>query len=340
MHIDSKDITVVFQGEDLLELQQNIDKTLLALPRAKVIISLLEGKKTIRAYPYPCFHSLDPGVLPGYKYHPKNLVNNVNRQIVTTLHGLQQVKTPYAIKLRSDGFITDDSFLSRYSEYGINKLGTHRIIASSFFTIDPHVFEQMPYHVSDWFHFGPIEMLIALWSTPMMSYEDATYYDRIPHAKMSTYFDRQFRARFSSEQHVILHYAKAKNLDVPNFHNDASAQVISGHKKFLAESFLILSPSEIGLVVPKYQWVETSGFQFLNCIVFQDWMQLAYPEQLNIDQSTQKRLKMKRFFAVFIRKIDALLPMIKRHGLLFLLGYSILFVKYVYITIIHRQGIK
>jgi hypothetical protein len=45
-------------------------------------------------------------------------------------------------------------------------------------------------------------------------------------------------------------------------------------RRFLAEHFLILDPWQVGLRFPKYAWAYRSSFQWLNCLLFQDWYRL------------------------------------------------------------------
>ena len=153
-----------------------------------------------------------------------------------------------------------------------------RIVASSLFTIDPTMFEQMSYHISDWFQFGKTPVVQEYWSATFMNEADASNYERHPYAEHSTYMDRRFRSRLAVEQYVASQYAARLDYKVPQYHNDLCDEVIAGHRRFLAEHFLILDPWQIGLRFPKYAWAYRSSFQRLNCLLFLDWYRL-YLEQ-------------------------------------------------------------
>jgi hypothetical protein len=334
MYIESKDITIIFQGEENPDLRQNIEKTLSILPDAKIIISLIDHKNEKYFYPYRCIYTKDPGTLIGYKFFPKDLVNNINRQIASSFAGLSQVTTPYALKIRTDSYMENSSFLDYYNRYGTNNNTCSRIIAPSFFTVDPRVFEQMTYHLSDWFHFGKTETLIQIWSASLMNSDDASYYEMHEYQPSSTYFDKQFRARYSPEQHVMIQYANSLGYLIPKFHNDITKDILAEHDRFIQERFLILNMDQIGLKVPKYEWVSSSGFQFLNCLFFEDWCAVSETKSAYDVVLYRKKLRMKKLFSYIIRTLTPFLPFIKRIGLLRSLGYWIRLVKFLY----YRKG--
>jgi hypothetical protein len=276
--ISTSDITIVFQGsitpftigtgESFLHFA-NVTRS--TLPNAKIILSTWEGVEVPRSAPIDqIVRSKDPGSLPGVKFDDKP--SNLNRQLVSTLAGLREVKTQYAIKMRTDCSLEHAGFLEHYKTFG--KTAPHeadRIVTSAFFTLDPTVFEHMPFHVSDWFHFSTTEQLLKYWSAPHMSLEDARYYETRKFAKHSSYLDKKFRARLAVEQYLGVAYAEQLGYSVPQFHNDTPPHIIEAHNDFIARHLLILDPWQAGLCFPKYFWAYESNMQWMNCIMFLDW---------------------------------------------------------------------
>jgi hypothetical protein len=145
------------------------------------------------------------------------------------------------------------------------------VLFGKLFTVDPLVFEQLPFHMSDWFQFGPIEALRDYWSAEPMTLAEATHYEKAPHASHSTFLDRQFRCRLAVEQHLCAHYAARRGYPVPRFHNDASPAVLESFAAFLRERAIVVDPAQSGFRLPKHDWAVRSRFQSLNCIGHADW---------------------------------------------------------------------
>ncbi|WP_241303203.1 WavE lipopolysaccharide synthesis family protein [Burkholderia stabilis] len=285
--ISTSDITIVLQGNVTPFTSSNGDSflnfanvTRATLPNASIILSTWEGVEVPHNAPVDkIIRSKDPGSLPGVKFDDKP--SNLNRQLVSTLAGLEQVKTRYAIKLRTDCSLEHAGFLEQYDTFRkIDSHGEDRIATSAFFTLDPTIFEHMPFHVSDWFHFSTTEQLLKYWSAPLMTKEDASHYERHKFAKHSSYLDRKFRSRLAVEQYLGTTFAKKLGYSVPQFHNDTPQHILAAHEDFIARHLLVLDPWQAGLCFPKYFWAYKSNMQWMNCIMFLDWYRM-YVEKFN-----------------------------------------------------------
>ena len=275
------DITLVFQGSfkpyvtrEREDFVRNIRLTRKILPGARVILSTWEGSDVPRGVGVDqVVMSEDPGSLPPLKLDD-NKVNNGNRQLLTTQAGLAAVTTPYAVKLRTDCRLEHAGFLDFYAEQLKRDEGRERLLACSFFTLDPTVFERLPFHLSDWFQFGTTAQLQAYWSAPAITQAEACHYAVHPHDAGSSWFERRFRARFAVEQHLCRHYAAGLGYACPAFLNDASAAVLAEFERFLASEVILLDPWQIGLVFEKYNWAGSSLFQSMNNLMHLDWLAL------------------------------------------------------------------
>jgi hypothetical protein len=279
------DITLVFQGvfkpwvtREHEDFAHHIAWTRKMLPGARVILSTWEGVEVPRGLRLDAVvESPDPGGLAPLKLDDRK-ANNVNRQILSTRAGLDAVTTPYVAKLRTDCFLEHAGFLDYYLEQRALDGGRERLLACSFFTLDPALFERLPYHVSDWFHFGPTQVVRDYWSAAPVSAEDAQYHETHPHAPGSSVFERKFRARYAVEQHVCTAFAAGLGYACPRFLNDLSDAVLADYRRFLGHELMLLDPWQIGLRFDKYGWVGSSPFQRLNNLMYLDWLTLANPQ--------------------------------------------------------------
>lgn len=293
MPIHPSQISVVIQGAVGPITRHTILSIRQFLPGAEIILSTWEQSDLGELQADRVVLSRDPGGLPGIK---KRLPepNNVNRQIVSTAAGLARATRPYAVKIRADAYLIHAGFL--------NFDVAERIAVCSFFTLDPTMFEHVPYHISDWFQFGPTALLQQYWDVPPMSVEDATWYDTHPHRAGSSYLDRTFRCRLPVEQYLATHYAARFGYALPTFHNDTRDEVLRDHWHFVKERVIILDPDQIGLQFDKYERLMSSGFQHLNCLTHRDWQALHRP---GIDAGRRCHKGVARWMA---RQVDWLGP--------------------------------
>lgn len=324
MPIAASDITIVFQGpvvggpEGTARL---IRLTRRALLHSPIILSTWIGTDLADIDVDTVLLSEDPGTLPGIKRRDgPGEPNNINRQIVSTQAGVQKATTRYTLKLRTDCALERTAFLTLFDRLRRHD-GVPRIVASSLFTIDPWMFEQLPYHVSDWVQFGETPALQTYWSLPYMAHQDATYYERHPHARHSTFLDRRFRTRWAVEQYLAMHYARHLGFPMPAYHNDIAPAVLAGHRHFLARHVLILDPWDMGLRFPKYAWAYRSSFQRLNCVLFLDWYRLFLEEGgrtlqgMPSAEELHARLAQKRVARLLGRYLDKAGPLLLRPGI-------------------------
>ena len=276
------DITLVFQGAFKPYTTragdafiQNIRTTRRMLPGATIILSTWDGTELPAGLAVDhVVLSQDPGGLAPLKLDDDK-GNNVNRQLLSTQAGLAAVTTPYAAKIRTDCWLSHAGFLEFHAEQTARDKGRERLLACSFFTLDPTVFERIPFHLSDWFHFGKTELLQAYWSAPSFSAPASRFYESTRHAPGSTFFERKFRAKFAAEQHVCRHFAAQLGYATPQFLNDDSPEVMRDYRRFLANDVMILDPWQIGIEFKKYHWVASSLFQRMNNLMHLDWMHIA-----------------------------------------------------------------
>lgn len=295
------DVSFVIQGPIELDtaviLRRNIETIRRVAAGSRIIISTWVGTNVPTCIDVDeVVRSDDIGPLPDIKGELTRS-NNVNRQILGSRRGLDRVTTRYAVKMRSDCELSDCHFLDFKCRVGADR----SVVVCSLFTLDPTMFERVPFHVSDWFQFARTDVLRAYWDCRYMTLEEATYYSNNPHATHSSYMDRKFRSLLAVEQFIATQFAAGLGYKVPRFHNDITKDVMQDHSKFMRDRIIVLEPKQIGLLFKKYEWAFKSGFQRLNCLSHLDWQILSTSEP---PKGSVRRVWEKRIFRLAARLID------------------------------------
>lgn len=179
--IDFKDITVVVQGpvqtfNDRPQEPNITTKCLNSirehLPGATIILSTWPGQDLSGLDYDELVISPDPGAnCRNLKLDGTQQWYNNNRQIVSSLAGLKSVTTKYAVKLRSDNFLTSSDFVTLQQRYSKrceqDCFLAERVVVSDVFTRKYAKGFPVAYHVSDFFYFGLTEDVLALWDFPL-----------------------------------------------------------------------------------------------------------------------------------------------------------------------------
>lgn len=289
--INFSDISVVMQGNIRPETEDAIRSVREVLPGATLILSTFEADVTSGKTEGLNVDSLvvspDPGGLPSYTRSKVAGPNNLNRQIVSTQAGMKRVSTPFVLKLRTDCLLTTDAFIDVFEAAYRADPERSRMVAGGFFTRHPCGISGYTFHVSDWFTFGQTGQVKDLWSAPLMSVKDATWFDSRPHEILSTPSARRFRGRFTPEQHICVAYAKRHGYVVPEYFNQRTPEIVEDAKRFIGSEFVIDTPANLGISLPKYAHIARSRYQNIDCVLYHDWRELF--DQYSKPASSQKK---------------------------------------------------
>lgn len=326
--IADSQITIVFQGPWNEALRDNIARARECLPSAPVIVSSSDTRirEAFSAMDHVTLAVVpDPGPLPAYMRGKHAPLNNVNRQIVSSQAGLALAATPYAVKIRTDCTLESRAFVELYQHASVGDVTAAPLLASSVYTLHPDGIEGFPFHVSDWFLFGPSDSLQAYYDVPLMTEQDALWYDRFPHKRDSHHFARQYRSRFSPEQYIAVQNARKDGYIIPGFLDDARVEVAGSYRAYLVDKFIVCNLSQFGLVFEKYRQVPESHYQFFNCVWGSDWLAMAASSRraaltdVNLGRKGPSLRHRKKAVSA-IRRIDHVLGSLKRYGLMPFVG--------------------
>ena len=240
------DITVVVQGAVVPVLTQQVLQSVRAyLPQAQIILSTWQNSDVSGLD----FDELTLNKDPGYFYYSKQpgiRENNINRQIVSTFAGLNAVKTPYVLKLRTDFRLTGADFLKYFeTQQKFNpdyRLFDHKILACCYCTRNPRD-KRFPYayHPADVAFFGLTKDIIKLFDIPLMTKEDA-YWN-------ATY---NYFNRYVPEQHIFLNCLRKLNRNPRcKSTDDCSLVGIQETEQYFTSNFIFLNYKNFNLLPSK-----------------------------------------------------------------------------------------
>ena len=169
------------EGENqTLNLLQSIRRF---FPGSPVILSTWVGQPIEGFDSCRIVFSSDPG--SGLRIAGASELNNINRQIRSTRAGLDEVRTEYAVKLRSD-LLFHKGLLARLlprlpkTTGGSLAIFERYVLVLDRLTFDPRKKENPVLHVTDMFQAGLTSDLKSYWSQPFISEEDERWFLKEP----------------------------------------------------------------------------------------------------------------------------------------------------------------
>ncbi len=239
--------------------------------------------------------------LPPLKFDGK--ANNVNLQIAAAKQGLDVATGIFVLRIRSDLVFRNRDWLRYYSDnYDLPrsepKLFQQRVMISSMFTLNPFGLERLPFHFSDWFHFGLLSDVRSIWDIPYYNLADAIYYETEPHVPPSNWEERQFRSRLAAEQHIHFSAISKSRKDlVLRWHNDQESSLASA--AVLANEFLVAGQRDCGFSLHKYSSFDAHHLSLL-CVSSAEWKALVLTKtyQGSTDSPLNKAKKIRKFLLI------------------------------------------
>ncbi|WP_424244652.1 hypothetical protein Dip510_001911 [Elusimicrobium posterum] len=257
--IDFKDISFVVQGGIDKENTPLCLKSIREhMPGAEIILSTWEGAQ-IDGLDYDrVVFCKDPGaVIAAPKF---NYLNNINRQLISTVEGLKLAERKYAMKLRTDNILTSSDFLKFFDKFPKRcakfLLFKERLIVASLFS-RKYFGIPNPFRISDWFTFGLTEDVKKFYFniTPVEEPAFSEYFsDGRLHAVKGCPSPYHFH-RFTTEQYYPLDcfqkfFPEIKMQDLADF----NAENIAQSDICLANNFIFLEYRQHGIYLGKKKW--------------------------------------------------------------------------------------
>lgn len=297
MRPDHSDITFVMQGPiiphvtlgSLLSIRRSF-------PASHTILSTWEGHDVSSLIYDELVLSEDPGFFYTSNRASKRQ-NNVNRQIISTMAGLQRVQTDYVFKIRTDFNITGDDFLQFWGRFPATdpnyKVFGEKIFTCSYFSRNPASQMHFPFHPSDLAFFGKTADMTRLFDVPLMTEVEANWDTN------NTYFNR-----YVPEQHVFINCLRKNGKTVQcDRYDDNSDHNTAETEKYFASNFVFLTFGQFNLMPQKSIFVmKLNPGSFRTCYTHHEWLGLykKYADSaVEIPARDEEREKIERFYKAY-----------------------------------------
>lgn len=237
--IESRDISVVVQGPIYEGFTQKcLDSIRRELPEAQIILSTWRGSNVSGLEFDLLIQSEDPGTT--VYDHTTNAVNNINRQLLSTLEGLKLADRRYVLKFRSDVELLDNRFLNYFEVYDALSPAEYfarRPLVCNYYCRNARVMP-LAYHITDWLMFGLLEDVKKYYSVPLQSPEEGEWFTC--HKKESRLF-RNFNCRYTPEQYICVKFLQQMQSVSCDCYYDCSDKIIAEAENFIAKNLVILN---------------------------------------------------------------------------------------------------
>ena len=248
--IETSSISIIVQGAITPITPTVIKRLRSCFPGAEIIVSTWKNSDLCGIQVDKIVLSDDPGCVIADPV--TNTMNNVKRQLVSTIAGLAHVTCPYTLKTRSDLIFEDAWFLRYFGKYDAipSLYFQNRMLICDYYTRNPRVFETC-FHPSDWILFGCTEDVYNYYAhTPLMSSEEGEWFRR--HKKESDFFTN-YLCRFTPEQYIFLSFLKQKESISCECYYDCTPASIKQTERAFSECFVVLDyQKQLNMVFPKY----------------------------------------------------------------------------------------
>ncbi len=306
--IQSQDISVIVQGNINSHTKECLKSLKRWLPDSQIILSTWANSDVTGLEYSDVVFSKDPG---GVVIDDEALViNNVNRQILSTKEGLKLAKRRYCLKTRTDITLLGNNFLSYFNFFDKYNKPLHfnnRLLISSYYTRNPRVLP-LPFHVSDWVFFGNTDDVKLYFELELQHEDEMRWFKN--NKRENRLFYTNLLTRYTPEQYICYNFTR-KFLDVEftSFY-DTKRENIELTEKIIANDFVVLDYNkQFDINFNKYN--PNRYFEKFTLMTHQDWKSLyqIYNEngknKISMFKVKNKWiLKCKfKYFILFFRKI-------------------------------------
>lgn len=197
----NKELTLVLQG---IPHPQSVEGWIQNYSNYNVIISTWESVD-LSSYRFPSHWKVIQSKYPLYRFHSHL---NLDYQIETSLRGLYEVKTKYAIKARLDEYWSNlDIVLDKI------KLNEEKIVSSSmYFRKKGYSNDMYRFHIGDKFLGGTTENLILMFESTLQNLQEGFWKNNNPEGQLGLGYimAKEKKFDFYSIQHALNNTTKTK----------------------------------------------------------------------------------------------------------------------------------
>lgn len=238
---------------------------------------------------------LPPVFRDGPKSHPNHMIESAQ-------NGLALASRKFVLRTRNDLLFKDRSFVDEYirlsEKYFISGEYTsfsEPVMISSLYTLNPYAEARLPFHYGDWFNFGKLSDVKAIWNVPFVTLDFMTYYSSNYYRPGSFEKERNFFSQMAIEQYIYFTYFSSKFKDLKlDYHNDDRS--IAESIQILLDNFIVADIYNLNVYYPKYNNGFNAYMDNNTRIMQQTWEYLASHRDIEPAKLLQvSREKMRQY---------------------------------------------
>jgi len=223
------------------------------LPGAEIILSTWKDSNLDGLEYDIVVENDDPGSY--YRNDFFKVLNNVNRQIVSTKNGIFKANKKYVLKLRSDVILESANFLKYFAKYKKKSdqfnILKERVLACTFFSRNPRWLRPYPFHPSDLVFFGLKEDLVNIWDIPLAKEPETSRWFEFNPRPTLDYYPPDL-ARYCPEQYIWISFLKKYNVIHCDHQWDTSGHNIELTELTFANNLVLIEPEKWQISWVKY----------------------------------------------------------------------------------------
>ncbi len=244
------------QGPVVPETSKAMQQIQQIMPESKIILSTWHNQDVSDIACDGIIENDDPGTLDG---GPEPYFNNVNRMIVSTRNGLQRVTTKYAVRIRTDSTIKNDTFIPLYEKMMASGHAQPSWFKHPIMVICYREFLVTPYLVGDPFHFGLTSDVLNLWDIPLATQQQAEYFKnkKCKNSLLRPWYlssKRFYPQYFGPEQYLMCMFLQKCHIDIDYTHHQDNITIYKTIRsiKGIIHNFFLVAQDDIPLHCYKY----------------------------------------------------------------------------------------
>mgnify|MGYP004599832953 CR=1 FL=1 len=248
----NEEISVIIQGQIIPRTTVRvIESVKYVLPGSYIIVSTWVGEDLSGIEADLIIQNIDPKAGRISKFE----INNVKRQVVSTISGLRNAKTKYSLKIRSDVMLRSRNFTDYFDKYALFDEKYHffkkKIVVTSMLTRDPRYCES-PMCPSDWVSFGLTSDMIKLWNCSFRGLDDK-YFKKQVRSDSVKYYYKNLDSRFNPEQYIWIDLVnRYKGYTVTDNMFDIRRETIRETLETFLSNIIIVDMSKYGIKLCKH----------------------------------------------------------------------------------------
>ena len=334
-NIKDEDITFVVSGligiygsYDVITCLSSIRRF---FPKSRIILSTWEGERVekIRSELYDEIIIMpEPETefvrvhLPNSPFYERKSTGNRQQLLVNA--GFKRVATKYAVRMRTDFYLTGRDFLDFYLKWTdtLNKTDENFKIFKQRVLVYNYIVHHsrlrhfgFAFSLSDIFHFGLTEDLLKLWDGHQTSTNRLNYFSKHPNSIW--YNPDLFNQRYVEEQNILINVVR-KNLKlrIPKYYYDNSSDIYMFEtEKVLASNVIIAEQEQLRLHSKFDSWSLNDIFDFKSFLVLYlhnvDPTNQECLDYLKKEYEVHKTSRIFRFFLCIENAVHAVFKGIK-----------------------------